>query len=72
MDRSTPIPFTAWYRTLPYGAAAILAKDAGISRSYLSDIAQGKRACGMHVAVKLIAANPDITLGMLRPDLFED
>lgn len=53
-----------------HGAFVRLAAKANTSASYLSQIANGHRVCGLNVAKKLAAADRRISLGDLRPDLF--
>jgi transcriptional regulator with XRE-family HTH domain len=65
-------PFGRFYRGLPHGEPAELARKAGISRQYLWALASGNRQAGMAMAARLMAADDRITLGMLRPDFYED
>lgn len=66
-------PFTQWYDALPYGGKAQLARDLGMKRQQISQIARGEVGIGPKTAARLLAARPEeLTLAMLWPEHFSD
>ena len=72
MPKQYATPFGVFYHGLRYGEAAELARTAGTNSQYLWSLASGNRRPGVDICARLIAADDRITMGMLRPDLFED
>jgi hypothetical protein len=64
--------FGQYYSQLGEGGGADLARACNTRQSYLHALATGSRTCGMDMASRLCAVDENITLGMLRPDLFSD
>jgi len=65
-------PFGRFYQGLPHGERAELARKSGMKRQYLWALGAGNRKAGIDVAARLMAADERITLGMLRPESFDD
>ena len=72
MPKKYDTAFGKYYGSLEYGQAAELARQAGVAQKYLWALASGTRQVGIDVASRLMAADDKITMGMLRPDHFQD
>lgn len=63
--------FYDYWQSLPSSGKADLAMKANTSLNYLSQIANGHRLSGANLISRLIAADENITMRMMRPDLYK-
>jgi hypothetical protein len=63
--------FNDYWQSLPSHEKASLADKAGTSLNYLSQIANGHRLSGANLMSRLVAADENITIQMMRPDLYK-
>ena len=62
--------FNDYWRSLPAPKKVTLAENAKTSSNYLSQIANGHRLSGANLISRLVAADKNITVQMMRPDLY--
>ena len=63
--------FNKYWQSLPSSEKASLAEKAETSSNYLSQIANGHRLSGANLISRLVAADDNITIQMMRPDLYK-